>query len=576
MSLDNAARPLITIDHMPMASALESIMERVVIDDHLHLPDMFSITLRDADRDVLSRSRVSIGSEVRISGQAMGQTFESLLIAGEVTALEGEYEEDGARLVIRGYDHSHRLVAGRRTETYRDVTDADIGRTIADRAGVRVGQIDETSTSHEHISQANQSDWEFLAGRAREIGYDMGVADGELYFRRPSEASDGPGGGLGGLSLPGDPLALEMGTNLLSFYPRVTAAQQVREVEVRGWDVAQKEAVVGTAPAETSSVDLDDTPADLADVSGHDRWVVTGRPLQDQAAVDDAAVAEAERVASGFAEAEGVARGHPDLKAGSAISVDGVAEPFTGRYTLSHTRHVFDSEGYRTHFIVSGRQDRSLLGLTSMGAGNGSAGSQALPGLAVAIVTDNADPEDMGRVKLRFPTLDENYESDWARVSQLGAGPDSGAVFLPEVNDEVLVGFESGDIRRPYIVGGLWNGQDMPRLGDSLFSEGRVLRRGLISRLGHRLVFLDDDDASGASLISGDDSLRLALKQSESTITVHSDGTIAITSGGEVTIESDADISVTASGSLKLEGQGGVSISSSGTVDIDGAMIELN
>jgi len=575
MSMEFASRPTIAIDGLPLDRELEPMIERVVVDDHLHLPDMFSITLRDADREVLARTRASIGSKMRISGTAVGQSSESLLIDGEVTALEGEYEQDGARLVIRGYDHSHRMVGGRRTETYRDVTDADIGRIIADRAGVQVGQIDETGTSHEHVSQANLSDWDFLTTRAREIGYDMGVADGRFFFRRPSEASGGPAEGDYGAT---DPLQLVMGTNLLSFYPRVTAAQQVREVEVRGWDVHQKQAVVGTASAETTSVELEDTPARLAEVSGHDRWVVSGRPFSTQGAVDDAATAEAERIASAFAEAEGVARGHPDLTAGSVVSVSGVAEPFSGRYMLTHTRHVFDAEGYRTSFVVSGRQDRSLLGLSSMGAtnGSGSGGSQALPGMAVALVTDNADPSDMGRVKLAFPTLDDDYESDWARVVQLGAGPDSGAVMLPEVNDEVLVGFESGDMRRPYVIGGLWNGRDMPRLGDGLFDAGRVLRRGIVSRLGHRIVFMDDDSQSGVCLLSGDDSLRLALKQSDRTITVHSDGSISITSGGEIAIDAGGDMTISAAGSLTLKGQAGVAISSSGTVDIDGAMIELN
>lgn len=575
MSMEYASRPTISIDGLPFDRELEPLIERVVVDDHLHLPDMFSITLRDADREVLARTHASIGSEVRISGTAVGQSSESLLINGEVTALEGEYEQDGARLVIRGYDHSHRMVGGRRTETYRDVTDADIGRTIADRAGVEIGQIDETGTSHEHVSQANLSDWDFLTSRAREIGYDMGVADGRFFFRRPSEASAGPAEGDYGAT---DPLQLVMGTNLLSFYPRVTSAQQVREVEVRGWDVHQKQAVVGTASAETRSAELEDTPARLAEVSGHDRWVVTGRPFSTQGAVDDAAAAEGERIASAFAEAEGVARGHPDLTAGSAVSISGVARPFSGRYTLTHTRHVFDAEGYRTTFVVSGRQDRSLLGLSSMGAtnGSGSGESQALPGLAVALVTDNADPGDMGRVKLAFPTLDDDYESDWARVVQLGAGPDSGAVMLPEVNDEVLVGFESGDMRRPYVIGGLWNGRDMPRLGDGLFDAGHVLRRGIVSRQGHRIVFLDDDSQSGVCLLSGDDSLRLALKQSDRTITLHSDGSISITSGGEIAIESGSDMTISAAGSLTLEGQAGVAISSSGTVDIDGAMIELN
>ena len=576
MSAGFATKPTITVDGLPLNRDLEPVMERVVVDDHLHLPDMFAITFRDADRQVLGKTRISIGSGVRISGTAMGQTVESLLINGEVTALEGEYERDGARLVVRGYDQSHRLIGGKRTETYRDVTDADIGRAIAEGAGVEVGQIDETSTTHEHISQANLSDWDFLVSRAREIGFDMGVLDGKFFFRRPAEAADGPGEGDYRAS---DPLQLVMGTSLLSFYPRVTAAQQVSEVEVRGWDVLQKEPIVSTAAAATHSAELTDTPNELASIAGNGRSVVAASLFAAQGAADDAATAEAERLASSFAEAEGVARGHPELKAGAAVSVSGVAEPFAGRYTLTHTRHVFDDEGYRTELIVSGRQDRSLLGLTSIGAsvGSRSADDPARNGVMVGLVTDNADPEDLGRVKLKFPALDDGYESDWARMVQAGAGPERGTVIMPEVNDEVLVIFEAGDIRRPYVIGGLFNGQDKPRLGDGdLFDNGAVTRRGFVSKEGHRIVFLDSDRKSGVCLLSGDDSLRFALKQSDSTITMHSDGTISITSRDKIEVESDADITVKSSMNLSLEGAAGVKIESSGVVDIDGSLIQLN
>jgi len=568
-----AAAPGITVDGLPLAPNLAPVIERVVVDDHLHLPDMFAITFRDADRDVLSKARVSIGSVVRISGTAMGRSTETLLINGEVTALEGEYERDGARLVVRGYDQSHRLVGGRRTETYRDVTDADIGRTIAEGAGVEVGQIDETGTTHEHISQANVSDWDFLVSRAREIGYDMGVADGKFFFRRPTEATDGPGEGDYRAS---DPLQLVMGTSLLSFYPRVTAAQQVSEVEVRGWDVERKEPIVSTAPAETRSAELQDRPDQLASVAGNGRSVVAAGLFAAQGAADDAAAAEAERLASSFAEAEGVARGHPELKAGAAVSVSGVAEPFTGRYTLTHTRHVFDDEGYRTEFIVSGRQDRSLLGLTSMGASARGTDDPARNGVMVGLVTDNDDPQELGRVKLKFPSLDDDFESDWARVVAAGAGAERGLVAMPEVNDEVLVIFEAGDIRRPFVLGGLWNGVDKPPLGNDLFDNGEVTRRGLVSRENHRLVFLDAGPKSGLSLLSGDDSLRFALKQSDSTITMHSDGTISITSRDKIEIESDSDISLKSNTNLELEGTSGVTIKSSGVVDIDGSLIQLN
>ena len=183
-------------------------------------------------------------------------------------------------------------------------------------------------------------------------------------------------------------------------------------------------------------------------------------------AVDAAAASIAEQIGSAFAEADGLARGNPKLKAGTPVSVSVVAEDFAGGYTLTHTRHVFDHEGYRTELVVSGRQERSILGLTGASSTERARpGDRRSTGSSSAIVTNNNDPDKLGRVKLKFPWLADTYESDWARIVQLGAGPDSGAVFLPEVNDEVLVAFEFGDIRRPYVLGGLWNGKDKPASG---------------------------------------------------------------------------------------------------------------
>lgn len=575
MSMEYSTRPAITIAGLPLDRTLEPLLERVVVDDHLHLPDMFAITLRDPDRDVIERARASIGTRVRIAGTALAERAETPLIDGEVTSLEGDYLPDGARLTIRGYDASHRLVGGRRTATYRDVTDADLGRTVADRAGVEVGRIDEAWTRyhHVHVSQTNQSDWDFLRARAQEAGFDVAVVEGRLELKGPPEASGAPAEGDYAST---DPHQLVMGTNLLRFHPRVTAAEQVSEVVVRGWDPARKEAVVGRADARTTSAELEESPAHLASVAGRERWVEIGRPLSDQSAVDQAATAGAERIASGFASAEGVARGHPALKAGAAVSVSGVAAPFAGRYLLTHTRHVFDEDGYRTDLTISGRQDRSLLSLATSASSNGSSsGRSPVSGFAVALVTDNDDPEALGRVRLKFPTFDEDYESDWARVVQLGAGPASGAVFLPEVNDEVLVGFESGDIRRPYVIGGLWNGQDTPPLGDALFDAGRVIRRGFVSRAGHRFVFFDDAGKSGIGLLTADDGIRIALNETDSHLAMRSGGSTSIVSG-DIELSSDGDITIKAGGTLTLEGQGSVKVKAGGTVDIDGAIIELN
>jgi uncharacterized protein involved in type VI secretion and phage assembly len=315
----------------------------------------------------------------------------------------------------------------------------------------------------------------------------------------------------------------------------------------------------------------------LAGTFADARLVSSRDPVATQSAVDTVAQALAERMASSFAEANGVVRGNPTLRAGTPFSVSVVGDEFQGRYLATTTRHVFDREGYRTEFSVSGRQDRSLLGLVG---GGGPTTAQAVGGvgggLMVGLVTDIDDPERMGRVKLRFPSLSETYETDWVRVVSPGAAKAAGLVFLPDVNDEVLVGFELNDVRRPYVLGGLWNGMDKPSLGDGLFDNGHNRRQGVVSRRNQRLVFFDADGQEGVSIITGDDKLRIALNQTGSQIHVYADGKVVIEATQDVEIRGQASISIEAQRQLTLKGSAGITIESSGTVDVDGALIQLN
>ena len=131
-------------------------------------------------------------------------------------------------------------------------------------------------------------------------------------------------------------------------------------------------------------------------------------------------------------------------------------------------------------------------------------------------------------------------------------------------------------MRRPYVIGSLWNGQDKPPLGNGLFDNGSVKRRGFVSRKGHKIVLFDDDGDSGIALISAGGGYKLALNESDTKIHLKSDGTIEIESTQDVTIKSSAGISIEADGQLKLKGSGGVKIDGSSGVDIDGATITLN
>jgi uncharacterized protein involved in type VI secretion and phage assembly len=114
--------------------------------------------------------------------------------------------------------------------------------------------------------------------------------------------------------------------------------------------------------------------------------------------------------------------------------------------------------------------------------------------LLVGLVTNNKDPKGWGRVKVKFPTLTMDHESYWARVVGLGAANGRGFYCLPEINDEVLVGFEHGDIHRPYIVGGVWNGKDKTvEKVDKTIKDGKVRLRTIKTRTGHKIQFVEED-----------------------------------------------------------------------------------
>ncbi len=118
---------------------------------------------------------------------------------------------------------------------------------------------------------------------------------------------------------------------------------------------------------------------------------------------------------------------------------------------------------------------------------------QRIYGVVIGIVTSNEDKEGLGRVKVNFPWRgdkdEEKDESYWARVASLMAGKERGAVFYPEVNDEVLVAFEHGDVNHPYIIGALWNSEDKP---PETNSDGKNNIRMIRSRSGHKIILNDE------------------------------------------------------------------------------------
>jgi uncharacterized protein involved in type VI secretion and phage assembly len=549
---------LVEIDGKPLSDDIAPLLVSAYVDDSQQLPDTFVLRFRDPNRMVLSKSATKVGSLVKVSVQVADAPQPEPLIAGEVTALEADYDTGGTFTVIRGYDQTHRFFRGRRTTSFEQMTASDIATKIAQRAGLQIGKVTATTTVFDHYSQAGETDWQVLSALAKANNLEVAVRESKFSFSAPAVASAAPpAGGTANT----DPLVLELGKDLLRFRSILTSAGQVGEVEVRGWDVATKNALTATEAAATTRTELPTvTPQALAKAFGDPTYVATDVPYRTQAEVDEAAKALADEVASAFAEFEGTARGNPKLRAGAAVTIDGLGEPFDGKYTITTSRHRFDPvTGYTTSFSVTGRRDRTLLGLTSSGR------TKASAGIVIGLVSDVADPEKVGRVKVTFPWLSEDYVSGWARTVQAGAGKDRGWQVLPEVGDEVLVAFEQGDFRRPTVIGGLYNGVDtMPRGPVDLVDggTGRINRRSMVSRLGHRVDLVDASGKEGVRVTTTDEKLKLIMDHSGTTITLHADGKVVIEGTQGVTIDS-------ASANMELKGNQ-IALKATGGITVDG------
>lgn len=602
--------------------AVHDRLVRSVVDTNLHLPGMFELTFYDNAGDTVRLGGLDIGTTVQVWGGAPDAQTGTRLITGEVTGLEGRFESSTCFTVVRGYDVTHRLQRARRTRTFLNMTDSDIAARLAREAGLTETRIDPSTTTHPHLGQCDQTDWDFLGQRAAEIGYELSASDGVFHFRRASSVS----------AAEGPPVDLRFDVDLWTFRPRVTAGNLTPEVEVRVWDPLQAKVIAHSAATGAGAATLSgQQPAtlgrtfaggglpaappppppaavgDLGPAPGVTSHVVHDRPLAVGAAISAAgeqvAGALAEHVASTFAEADGEAAGSPSIQAGTVVSVSGVPAPFGGSWLVTSAQHVFDlaEGGYLTRFVASGRQERSLLGLTS-GSGTGRSAPARLPGVCCGVVTNNNDPEKLARVKVALPWLSPDYETDWACVVQFGAGRASGGMYLPEVGDEVLVGFEFADPRRPYVLGGIVNNHSTFDLGGDAIKAtgmtGQVVRRGFVSGAGNRLVFHDElppggngpPTASDMVLGTGDGSLALAIDQTAGTITLtckpaapnskSPSGALTIECGdaGVINIVAGQGGSVTVDGgsALSLKAQTSVSIESSGEVAIKGSRITLN
>ncbi|PSN10823.1 type IV secretion protein Rhs, partial [filamentous cyanobacterium CCT1] len=542
------------LDGSAAAADLQEDILQVSVEESLHRPSLFTLVLRNdyqpggqADQPWKHEGLFQIGQAVTIGfdpstteSKAYGQGEKGTVLEGEITAIEACFsEKTQAPVIVRGLDLSHRLHRGYHNRSFQNMTDSDIVKKIAAEVGLTLGAIDESGIPHDYLFQANQTNMAFLRSRAARIGFELFIQDGKLHLRKPKSDQK---------------ISLTWLKDLHSFRTRVSSAEQVQAVEVRAWDYSAKRSLIAKANTEqlitaTENGRGSETSSAFEGHPSQPQLIVVDQPVFQPKEADLLAQTLCDELGGQFICADAKGEGNADIRPGRVIELQDLG-PHSGQYYVTETRHLYQERVYTTEFSVRGLRGGDLLALLNPP-------TQLQPGqtFLVGIVTDNQDPDGMGRVKVKFPTLTEDHASNWARVVAIGAGNARGFDCLPEIDDEVLVGFEHGDIHRPYILGGVWNGQDpTPTPVESSVQDGQVCLRTFKTRVGHQLQFADGGGSSGAYLTTasghklhlsdGDGSVELTTA-SGSSVRISNDGNLTIKSTGALQIESNAAISLT-------------------------------
>lgn len=194
-------------------------------------------------------------------------------------------------------------------------------------------------------------------------------------------------------------------------------------------------------------------------------------------------------------------------------------------------------------------------------------------GVTIGVVTNNQDPDKLSRVKVKLPWLSDEDESHWARVVAPMAGNDRGLYCLPEVDDEVLIAFEHGQVEFPYVLGALWNGKDKPPESNA---DGKNNTRSLKSRSGHVIRLSDEDGKEKIEIIDKTQKNSIIFDTAENTITIATDKDITL-SAPQGTIKLDAQkIEIKSSADAKIEAGGGMDVKASATLNVKGATVNIN
>ncbi|SCG52049.1 Uncharacterized conserved protein, implicated in type VI secretion and phage assembly [Micromonospora echinaurantiaca] len=410
------------------------------------------------------------------------------LFAGEVTCVEVEYAADGsALLLVRAYDALHRLRKRQRLRVFESVTAADLARELCADVGLAVA-AETDGPRLERLAQHRHTDLDLLLEVAGRAGLHLTV-DGDRLRLVTLEGY-------------GEPVPLELGRSVHALRLSTNLDAAAGDSAALGWHPQRAEPISQRAGAARCGrrTAADPDPADVGADGVRTAVDQPGRSDDELAALAQAGLDA--RVAA-LVTADGVAEGDPALRPGRRIALAGVAAPAEGTYVLTEVVHTVDANGHLTRFGTAPPPPPP-------------AGPPAPAVLTLGTVTDVADPDGLGRVRVALPAYGE-LDAGWLGVLCPGAGRGKGIVALPDPEDTVLVALPGGEPAAGIVLGSLFGAVEPYDAG---IHQGRAGRWSLRTAGGQSIVV---DDAGRRLRLATDGGSWLELTPELATLHAASD-----------------------------------------------------
>lgn len=527
------------------------------------------------------------GSEVEIKagyGDSEESIFKGVVVKHGIKISGDNY----SRLVIECRDPAVAMCVGRKNANYIDAKDSDVIATlIANYSGLS-SDVEATTTQYKELVQYYCSDWDFMLSRAEANGLLVCCEDGKLTVKAPQTDAAAQ-------------LKVSYGQDLMEFHADLDARSQLSQVSGTSWDPKDQAIVQEQVKPQSLNAQGDLTAADLAKVLNlSDFRLQTAAPLEKSALKD---WATGQQIKAGLARIRGWMKfqGSAKAKLGELIELEGVGNRFNGNVFVSSVNHDIANGNWITAVEFGMAPDwfaeqRDLVAPPAAGLLPG------VEGLQIGVVKKlDADPDGQHKVQVSLPLLQAETEGVWARLANFYASNSFGAFFIPEIGDEVVLGYLNNDPSNPVILGSLYSSKLPPPYDLSADN----FTKALVTKSELKVEFDDDKKVvtiltpAGNTIVISDDAKSILLQDqnnnkvelsesgivldSPKDISITAKGKISLDATGEIDVSSKADVSVkgmnvnnTADVGFTAKGSASAEISASGQTTVKGAMVMIN